>query len=80
LFKAKEGENLALESFTACNYRNTLSILRIALKLHFVPKFEPDAGIGQKEAFCKGLLALVHISLADKRLCTIDNKLSIPGA
>jgi len=37
------------------NRRNTLSILRIALKLHCVPKFEPDAGIGQKGAFCEGL-------------------------
>ena len=33
LLKAKKGENF--------NHRNTLSILRIALKLHFVPKFEP---------------------------------------
>jgi len=47
LFKFKEGENF--------NHRNTLSILRIALKLHFVPKFEPDTEIGQKGAFCKGL-------------------------
>jgi len=54
-FKAKEGKNLALKSFTAYNHRNTLSLLRIALKLHCVPKFEPDAGIGQKGAFCKGL-------------------------
>ena len=34
--KFKEGENF--------NHRNTLSISRIALSLHFVPKFEPDAG------------------------------------
>ncbi len=46
---------------------NTLSILRIKLKLHFVQNVEPDpreigfafhrAGteIGQKGAFCKGL-------------------------
>jgi hypothetical protein len=33
-FKFKEGENF--------NHRNTLSILRIALKLHCVPKFESD--------------------------------------
>ncbi len=31
-FKFKEGENF--------NHRNTLSILRIALMLHCVPKFE----------------------------------------
>jgi hypothetical protein len=59
LFKFKEGENF--------NHRNTLSILRIALKLHFVQNVEPDpreigsafhgAGTetGQKGAFCKGL-------------------------
>ena len=46
-FKFKEGENF--------NHRNTLSILRIALKLHFVQNVEPDAEIGQKGAFCKGL-------------------------
>lgn len=28
------------------NHRNTFSISRIALSLHFVPKFEPDAVIG----------------------------------
>jgi len=47
LFKAKKGENF--------NHRNTLSISRIELKLHFVQNVEPDAGIGQKGAFCKGL-------------------------
>jgi hypothetical protein len=47
LFKFKEGENF--------NHRNTLSILRIALKLHFVQNVEPDTEIGQKGAFCKGL-------------------------
>jgi hypothetical protein len=48
LFKAKEGENF--------NYRNTLSILRInPPKFGGGLKFEPDAGIGQKGAFCKGL-------------------------
>jgi len=35
LFKFKEGENF--------NRRNILNISRIALKLHCVPKFEPDA-------------------------------------
>ena len=34
---------------------HTLSISRIALKLHCVPKFEPNAGIGQNGAFFKGL-------------------------
>ncbi len=48
LFKFKEGENF--------NHRNTLSILRIKLKLHCVQNVEPDAEIGQKGAFCKGLL------------------------
>ena len=33
-----------------------MSILRIAPKLHCVPKFEPDAEIGQKGTFFKGLL------------------------
>jgi hypothetical protein len=46
-FKFKEGENF--------NHRNTFSILRIALKLHFVQNVEPDTEIGQKGAFCKGL-------------------------
>jgi len=41
-FKFKEGENF--------NRRNTCSISRIALKLHCVPKFEPDAEIGQISA------------------------------
>ena len=36
-----------------------LSILRIAPKLHCVPKFEPDAEIGQKGAFFKGLIRSV---------------------
>jgi hypothetical protein len=49
LFKCKAGENF--------NHRNTLSILRIALKLHFVQNVEPNAEIGQKGAFCKGLAA-----------------------
>jgi hypothetical protein len=47
LFKFKEGENF--------NHRNTLSILRIKLKLHCVQNVEPDTEIGQKRAFCKGL-------------------------
>jgi len=42
LSKVKKGENF--------NRRNTLSISRIALKLHCVPKFEPDAEIGQISA------------------------------
>jgi len=48
LFKVKEGEDF--------NRRNTLSILRIALKLHYVPKSEPDAEIGQKGVFFRGLV------------------------
>jgi len=43
LSKGKEGENF--------NHRNTWSISRIALKLHCVPKFEPDVEIGQNGAF-----------------------------
>jgi len=54
-FEFKEGENF--------NRRNTLSILRIALKVSAdaslrvtkVPKFLPDAEIGRKGAFCKGI-------------------------
>jgi len=42
LFKFKEGENY--------NHRNILNILRIALKLHCVPKFEHDTEIGQISA------------------------------
>jgi len=50
LFKVKEGENF--------NHRNTWSISRIALKVSAdaslrvtkVPKFEPDAEIGQISA------------------------------
>jgi hypothetical protein len=49
LFKFKEGENFS--------HRNTLSILRInPPKFGGGLKFEPDAEIGQKGAFCKGLL------------------------
>jgi hypothetical protein len=54
LFKFKAGENF--------NHRNTLSILRIALMLHCVPKFEPNAEIGPKGAFCKGLI-MAHRSV-----------------
>ena len=50
LFEFKEGENF--------NHRNIWNISRIALKLHCVPKFEPDIEIGQKVPFFKGLYAL----------------------
>ncbi len=47
-FKFKAGENF--------NHRHTLSILRIALKLHFVQNVEPNvppmAG-GKREGFAK---------------------------
>ena len=33
----------------------------IALTLHFVPKFEPDAEIGQKGVFFKGLYDCARI-------------------
>jgi len=49
LAKYKEGDNF--------NHMNTFSISRIARKLHFVPKFEPDTVIGQKGALCKDLRA-----------------------
>ena len=57
-FHIKEGENfpdgrdfpLDRILFVGRNRKNTLSILRIAWKLHCVPKFEPDAEIGPKEA------------------------------
>jgi len=61
-FKFKEGENF--------NHRNTLSILRIALKLHFVQNVEPDTEIGQKGAFCKGLTFYL-ISLC--KVCLLQN-------
>jgi hypothetical protein len=44
-FKFKEGENFNHPSTICRTYgagRNTLSILRIALKLHFVQNVEPD--------------------------------------
>ncbi len=37
------------------NHRNTFSILRIKLKLHFVQNVESDTEIGRKRVFCKGL-------------------------
>jgi len=45
-FKFKEGANF--------NRRNTWGILRIALKLHCVPKFKPDAEIGEISSFRSG--------------------------
>jgi hypothetical protein len=48
LFEFKEGDYF--------NHRNTLSISRInPPKFGGGLKFEPDAEIGQKEVFCKGL-------------------------
>jgi len=48
LFKFKKGDNF--------NHRNTLSISRInPPKFGGGLKFEPDAEIEQKGAFCKGL-------------------------
>ena len=37
---------------------HTLSISSIKLKLHFVPNVETDAEIGQKRAFCEGLVVV----------------------
>jgi len=45
-FKFKEVANF--------NRRNTWSILRIALKLHCVPKFKPDTEIGKISSFRSG--------------------------
>jgi hypothetical protein len=65
LFKFKEGESAT--ELWRINQKNTLSILRIKLKLLCEQNVEPDpreigfafhkAGteIGQKGAFCKGL-------------------------
>ncbi len=47
VFKAKAGEIF--------NRRNTFRISRMELKLHFVQNVEPNAGIGQKGTFLKGL-------------------------
>jgi len=59
LFEFKEGENFNHPSTICQTYgagRNTLSISRInPPKFGGGLKFEPDAGIGQKGAFCKGL-------------------------
>ena len=57
LFKFKEGENF--------NHRNTLSILRIALMLHCVPKFEPvdkSRSSGTQKLGERGRFAKVSIS------------------
>jgi len=45
LFKAKEGENF--------NHRNTLSISRIELKLHFVQNLRLTPGLGKRGRFSK---------------------------
>jgi hypothetical protein len=59
LFKDKKGENFNHPGTICRTYgagRNTLSISRInPPKFGGGLKFEPDAGIGQKGAFCKGL-------------------------
>jgi len=56
MFEFKEGEDFNHR----CSVVNALgmniwNISRIALKLHCVPKFKPDAEIGHKVSFCKGL-------------------------
>ncbi len=53
-FKFKEDENFNHPDEIGTGI-HTLSILRIALKLHFVQNVEPDTEIGQKGAFYKGL-------------------------
>jgi hypothetical protein len=49
------GEGESATELWRINHRNTFSILRIKLKLHFVQNVEPDTEIGQKGAFYKGL-------------------------
>ncbi len=72
LFKFKAGENFNHPSTICRTYgasRNTLSILRIALKLHFVQNVEPNAEIGQKGAFCNSLRLIspmnIHVNLVN---------------
>ena len=59
LLKFKEVENF--------NHRNTYGISRIKLKLHFVHNVETDAEIGQKGAFCRGLLITLDPFTRDSR-------------
>jgi len=53
-FKFKEDENFNHPDEIGTGI-HILSILRIALKLHFVQNVESNAEIGQEGAFCKGL-------------------------
>ncbi len=55
LFKFKAGENFNHPDEIGTGI-HTLSILRIALKLHFVQNVEPNTEIGQKGVFFKGLI------------------------
>ncbi len=61
------------------NHRNTLSILRIALKLHFVPKFEPveakrrsrssgTPGLGKRGRFAKVSKCMKLYPWVEKRI------------
>jgi len=65
LFKFKKGENFNHPRGICFAFhgagRNTLSISRIKLKLHFVHNVEADAEIEQKGAFCKGLESLTRV-------------------
>ncbi len=63
-FKFKEDENFNHPDKIGTGI-HTLSILRIALKLHFVQNVESDTEIGQKGAFCKGLI-LFSYSVSSK--------------
>ena len=81
-FKFKEGENFNHPDEIGTGI-HTLSILRIALKLHFVQNVEPNpreigsafhgAGteIGQKGAFCKGLILLMVLCMPFNFICLI---------
>ena len=55
--KAKILTSPVLSSGPTGQARIHFSILKIALKLYFMPKFEPNAEIGQKGVFFKSLLA-----------------------
>ena len=71
LLKAKKGENFNHPSTIYRTYgtgRHTMGISRIKLKLHFVQNVEPDAGIGQKGAFFKGLILSSNSFIAKPKL------------
>jgi len=66
MFEFKECENF--------NHRNILNISRIALKLHCVPKFEPDAEIGHKVPFRSLRLSAKVSYLFERHVIILLNK------